>query len=181
MSVNIESKIRSEELDCIAHNNDANTKRFIDDRTNERKSTLLRYFNAADADWNNFHWQMEHRISTVNQLNDIFGITTERFDEIEKVSEKYRWSISPYYLSLIDVSDYFDPLGLMAVPCILELNEQGESDPMNEEFTNPAPFITRRYPDRLIMNVTNSCGMFCRFCQRKRNNEFLSNNRLCYN
>ncbi len=169
MSVNIESKIRSEELDRIAHENDANSKRFIDDRIIERKAAILRYFNAAETDWNNFHWQMENRISTVNQLNDIFGITTERFNEIGKVSEKYRWSISPYYLSLIDVNDYFDPLGLMAVPSILELNKQGESDPMNEEFTNPAPLITRRYPDRLIVNVTNSCGMFCRFCQRKRN------------
>ena len=32
---------------------------------------------------------------------------------------------------------------------------------MAEEFTNPAPCITRRYPDRLIINVTNQCGMYC--------------------
>src|SRR5690554_3845518 len=40
---------------------------------------------------------------------------------------------------------------------------------MAEEFTNPAPCITRRYPDRLIINVTNQCGMYCRHCQRRRN------------
>ena len=40
---------------------------------------------------------------------------------------------------------------------------------MAEEFTNPAPQITRRYPDRLIINVTNECAMYCRHCQRRRN------------
>ena len=35
---------------------------------------------------------------------------------------------------------------------------------MAEEFTNPAPQITRRYPDRLIINVTNECAMYCRHC-----------------
>ena len=40
---------------------------------------------------------------------------------------------------------------------------------MAEEFTSPAPCITRRYPDRLIINVTNVCGMYCRHCQRRRN------------
>jgi lysine 2,3-aminomutase len=42
-------------------------------------------------------------------------------------------------------------------------------DPMAEEFTSPAPAITRRYPDRLIINVTNQCASFCRHCQRRRN------------
>jgi lysine 2,3-aminomutase len=40
---------------------------------------------------------------------------------------------------------------------------------MGEEFTNPAGSITRRYPDRLIINVTNECAMYCRHCQRRRN------------
>ncbi len=40
---------------------------------------------------------------------------------------------------------------------------------MAEEYTNPAPRITRRYPDRLIINATNQCGMYCRHCQRRRN------------
>ena len=39
---------------------------------------------------------------------------------------------------------------------------------MAEEYTSPAPGITRRYPDRLIINVTNQCAMFCRHCQRRR-------------
>ncbi|MFY9425063.1 MAG: KamA family radical SAM protein, partial [Bacillota bacterium] len=33
---------------------------------------------------------------------------------------------------------------------------------------SPAPAITRRYPDRLIIKVTNQCPMYCRHCQRRR-------------
>ena len=39
----------------------------------------------------------------------------------------------------------------------------------DEEHTSPAPAVTRRYPDRLIINVTNQCAMYCRHCQRRRN------------
>ena len=39
---------------------------------------------------------------------------------------------------------------------------------MNEEQSNPAGKITRRYPNKLIINVTNACSMFCRHCQRRR-------------
>jgi len=62
-----------------------------------------------------------------------------------------------------------DPLMLQSVPSVEELDEAGYEDPMAEEFTSPAPCITRRYPDRLIINVTNQCAMYCRHCQRRRN------------
>jgi KamA family protein len=39
---------------------------------------------------------------------------------------------------------------------------------MDEEHSSPVPSVTRRYPDRLIIKVTNQCGMYCRFCQRRR-------------
>lgn len=39
---------------------------------------------------------------------------------------------------------------------------------MDEDGWTPEELITRRYPDRLIIKVTNICGMYCRFCQRRR-------------
>jgi L-lysine 2,3-aminomutase len=50
----------------------------------------------------------------------------------------------------------------------LEYQSMGELDPMSEEETSPVPHVTQRYPDRLILNVTNVCGSYCRFCQRRR-------------
>ena len=58
----------------------------------------------------------------------------------------------------------------MSIPSHIELDDSiSDLDPMGEEFTNPAGSITRRYPDRLIINVTNECAMYCRHCQRRRN------------
>lgn len=39
---------------------------------------------------------------------------------------------------------------------------------MAEEKTSPVPHVTQRYPDRVILKVTNICGSYCRFCQRRR-------------
>lgn len=131
-----------------------------------RKRRILDFFNASDSDWNNFDWQMENRISELDVLEKLFGLSAERRDTIKNVD--YRWSVTPYYLSLIDAHDPLDEVGLMALPSAGELDKTGHPDPMAEEDTNPAGSITRRYPDRCIINVTNKCGMYCRFCQRKR-------------
>jgi len=135
-----------------------------------RRSKLLHYFGATLEDWNNWHWQMTHRISDSQVLNSLLLLTPEERIEIERVGKTFRWAISPYYLSLMDDTDPFDPIRLQGLPSQAELfDDFGEEDPMGEEITSPAPSITRRYPDRLIINVTNMCAMYCRHCQRRRN------------
>ena len=97
-------------------------------------------------------------------------MTNQRLREIEEVGKIYRWAVSPYYLCLMDFENPEDPITLQGIPKIEELyDEYGEEDPMGEALTSPAPGITRRYPDRLIINVTNRCAMYCRHCQRRRN------------
>ena len=102
-------------------------------------------------------------------MSKIINLTDSEIDSIKKVEQKYRWGITPYYTSLIDDDDKFNPIKLQSIPTFLELDDRGVLDPMSEEFTNPAGSITRRYPDRLIINVTNVCPSFCRHCQRRRN------------
>ena len=41
-------------------------------------------------------------------------------------------------------------------------------DPLNEDDMSPVPNITHRYPDRALFLVTSQCGLYCRFCTRKR-------------
>lgn len=135
-----------------------------------RQSLILNYFGATRDDWNNWHWQMRHRITDPHVLSALLPITSEQFADIKRVGKTYRWAVSPYYLSLMDESDPMDPIRLQGLPSQAELlDDFGEDDPMGEAITSPAPCITRRYPDRLIINVTNMCGMYCRHCQRRRN------------
>jgi len=134
------------------------------------KEKILAHFTATEADWQNWRWQMKNRVSTLDILTKFINLTPKEIKEIEQVGSKFRWSVSPYYLSLIDPDDPNCPIRMQAIPSIKEMSDTfGEEDPMAEEFTSPAANITRRYPDRLIINVTNQCAMYCRHCQRRRN------------
>jgi len=139
----------------------------------DRKKIIMEHFGASESDWNNHIWQMQNRIDNVEKLNAIFKLNQDRYDEIAEAGENFRWSTTPYYLSLMDVNNRADEIGLLAIPTRHEMsaasNIDTTLDPMSEEFTNPAGSITRRYPDRLIINVTSTCAMLCRHCQRRRN------------
>ncbi|MDQ0556959.1 glutamate 2,3-aminomutase [Paraclostridium ghonii] len=135
-----------------------------------RKRKILDLLNANEEDWNDYKWQLSNRITDVDTLSKILNLTDTEIKNIKNVQSKFRWAISPYYLSLIDPNNPYDAIKLMSIPASVELDEGIiDLDPMGEEFTNPAGSITRRYPDRLIINVTNECAMYCRHCQRRRN------------
>lgn len=140
------------------------------DEIRQRQDKIIAYFKATRKDFNNYTWQLKNRIRSVEVLKNFINLSENEIKKIEKVGSLFRWAISPYYLSLIDPDNPLDPVKLLSVPSYLELDEQVyDLDPMAEEYTNPAGCITRRYPDRLIMNVTNECAMYCRHCQRRRN------------
>jgi len=135
-----------------------------------QKQRILEYFRATDQDWQDWRWQMKNRITDINTLKEIFPLSEETRQGIIKAGKIYRWAASPYYLSLMDFENASDPILLQGIPSLEEINDnRGEDDPMGEAFTSPAPCITRRYPDRLIINATNICAMYCRHCQRRRN------------
>lgn len=142
---------------------------FLEKKDNFKSSKARDYFKVSDNNWNNWKWQLQNQIKTAEKLKEIFDITQDEFEQLIKVSKKYRFAITPYYLSLIQKFKPNDPIYLQCIPQIDELNNVGKIDPMNESQNNPAGTITRRYPDRVILNVTNSCATFCRHCQRRRN------------
>jgi glutamate 2,3-aminomutase len=134
------------------------------------KQKILNFFNATEENWQDWHWQIRRRITTVETLSQLINLGEEEQEQIAEVGRHFRWSVSPYYLSLMDPDDPNCPVRRQAIPSIREVHDDyGKEDPMSEEFTSPAANITRRYPDRLIINVTNQCAMYCRHCQRRRN------------
>ena len=78
--------------------------------------------------WQDWQWQMNHRINNVTTLAQILSLDIEGFSQIKQVGNRYRWSISPYYASLI-VDQPVDPIYLQSVPSVEELDETGHADP----------------------------------------------------
>ncbi len=142
----------------------------LKDEILKRKKKVMEAFAATDEDWNDWKWHTKNRITDSQTLSKVLNLSESEKKEIDEVGEKYRWAVSPYYVSLMDPNDPMDPLRRQSVPTGKELlDKTGKADPMGEEYTNPSGSITRRYPDRLIINVTNQCAMYCRHCQRRRN------------
>lgn len=133
-----------------------------------RKKRILEYLNADEKDYQDYRWQMKNRFTGAKGLAELIQLPDEEICHVNKVAEKYRFAVSPYYLSLIDPENHDCPIRKQSIPSAAELNDQGELDPMDEKGHAIQEIITRRYPDRLIIKVTNVCGMFCRFCQRRR-------------
>ncbi len=111
-------------------------------------------------------WQemIRSSVHTVDDLVEKFCIDR---DVAEKLDEFFQARINPYYLSLIRYPG--DPIWLQCVPDIAELEDiDSPEDPLNEDDMSPVPNITHRYPDRALFLVTSQCGLYCRFCTRKR-------------
>lgn len=137
-------------------------------RIEVQKRKIMDRLAATKEQWNDYKWQLANRFTDINDFADLIGVSPEDIAGIEEVGRTYRYAISPYYLSLIDPEDLNCPIRRQAVPSPDELNPDGDLDPMDEAGWTPVDLVTRRYPDRLIIKVTNVCGMYCRFCQRRR-------------
>ena len=62
-----------------------------------------------------------------------------------------------------------DPVGRQFVPTRDELTIRPEelADPIGDVRFSPAPGLTHRYPDRVILAATQTCEVYCRFCFRR--------------
>lgn len=128
---------------------------------------------ASKSDWTDWKWHIRNSIKTVDNFERVLGITfPEKKKKIfERTVRKFPMSVTPYYLSLIDVEDYEnDPVFLQSFPSSKELiiGRHDMTDPLHEDEDSPAPGITHRYPDRVLFHVSNTCSMYCRHCTRKR-------------
>jgi lysine 2,3-aminomutase len=118
--------------------------------------------------WNDWKWQVRHRISTLRQLSLYLpGLNVK---SLEDVISKYPMAITPYYASLIQRPDSSDPVFKMCVPQIDEMNNAAclSEDPLEENMDMPVPGLIHRYPDRALLIATTTCASYCRHCTRKR-------------
>jgi len=127
------------------------------------------YFkNVTDAQWNDWHWQVENRLTTVEQIEQVVNLTDEERKQIKEGG--FRVGITPYYASLMDPDDPHCPVRMQAVPVAAESHrsEADMLDPLHEDEDSPAPGLTHRYPDRVLFLLTDKCSMYCRHCTRRR-------------
>ena len=131
----------------------------------------IRFFgDVSDERWNDWKWHFRNRVVSVEQLNRFIPLSPKDKNQIRLVTTKYPLSVTPYYLSLINFDDPGDPIRIQAIPSFKELGlaGMGMEDPLDERGHSVVPGLVHRYPDRVLMVLTDICPMFCRHCTRKR-------------
>ena len=120
-----------------------------------RKNGLFR--DVPDELWNDWHWQVKNRVETLEDLKKYVNLTAEEEEGVRRTLGHLRMAITPYYLSLIDLDDPFDPIRRQAIPTAHELEAAPyeAADPLHEDTDSPVKGLTHRYPDRVLFLVTD--------------------------
>ena len=125
--------------------------------------------NVSSAQWNDWRWQLTHRLDTTDDFARVIHLTPE---EVEGLSApgRFRAHVTPYFASLIDPENPNCPIRRQVVPTAREMApfDAGEADSLGEDAHSPVPGLVHRYPDRVLMLVTTECASYCRFCTRSR-------------
>ncbi|MCL1908138.1 MAG: lysine 2,3-aminomutase [Holophagaceae bacterium] len=125
---------------------------------------------VSDEQWQDWHWQLQNSICTIEDLEKVVSLSEAERANLKKCLGKFKMAITPYYASLMDRKDSNCPVRMQSVPQLDELHDDDSelSDPLHEDVDSPVPGLTHRYPDRVLLLVTNICSMNCRHCTRRR-------------
>ena len=115
---------------------------------------------------------LRNSIRTFEDLEKWLAGQKARVDpRLKDVIARYPMRVNTYYLGLIEKTN--DGIWKQAIPDVEELEHYMDltEDPLDEEGDIPLGgprTIIHRYPDRVLLFVSNECSMYCRFCTRKR-------------
>ena len=91
-------------------------------RTVDWRSIPL-FADVAEADWNDWSWQMKNGIRDVETLEKVVKLTDQEREEIQSCLGKFTMEITPYYAALMDRDDPFCPVRMQSVPRIAEMHD----------------------------------------------------------
>ncbi|WP_297057195.1 KamA family radical SAM protein [Thermosulfurimonas sp.] len=110
---------------------------------------------------------MPHKVQFVRELSELPLAEEERL-ELEKVTERYPFFCTSYYLRLINFNDPADPLRRVVIPDPAELESWGRVDPSNEANYTVMEGVQHKYESTVLVLASDRCAGLCRYCFRKR-------------
>ncbi len=128
------------------------------------------YPGTSTIEWNDWRWQMRARIRTLEELARIFRLSRDERSAVERHEGSLPVGITPYYASLMSLTDPREPLRrthIMTGDEYIRLPGE-DDDPLGEDHDTVAPGLVHRYPDRVLFLTTGTCSTYCRYCTRAR-------------
>ena len=76
---------------------------------------------ASEHDWNDWRWQLKHRITTLEQLQRLMPtLTPEEYAGTKLANTKLALAITPHFFNLIDPADKHCPIRRQVIPRLEE-------------------------------------------------------------
>jgi lysine 2,3-aminomutase len=125
---------------------------------------------ATEEEWDDWRWQLRHRVTRAEPLKLILNLSPEEIEAIEASKGRMATAITPYFAKLMDRNDSNCPIRRQAIPTMAEfhLSPADLLDPCAEDENSPVHGLVHRYPDRALLLVTDKCAVYCRYCTRRR-------------
>lgn len=103
----------------------------------------------------------------MSDLIDAGLVRPDGHEALAAVTARYAIGITPEMAGQISAPS--DPIARQFVPDPAEAitlpEERG--DPIGDHAHSPLPGLVHRYPDRVLLKVTHTCPVYCRFCFRR--------------
>lgn len=124
---------------------------------------------GRDPRWFDWRWQLQHALRGADALGDALGL-----DDAERAwigtGEAFEVGLTPYFAELVRAGGRGGPLWRQVVPDRAEATIASfeKADPLGEDRHRAAPGLVHKYPDRVLLLVTDTCASYCRYCTRAR-------------
>ncbi|MFZ4484559.1 MAG: KamA family radical SAM protein [Chthoniobacterales bacterium] len=125
---------------------------------------------ATPGEWNDWRWQLRHRVSSLAQAEEHLRLSTDERAGLLLTAHKLAFAITPHFFNLIEADNPACPIRRQVIPLAAEatISAAEMSDPCGEDSHMPVSGLVHRYPDRVLFLVTSRCAAYCRYCTRSR-------------
>ncbi len=136
----------------------------------EEEPQLNPWKDATEEEWDDWRWQLKNRVTRAEQLKLLINLNEEEIAAIEASKGRMATAITPYFAKLMSRTDSNCPIRRQAIPTLEEfyVSPHDLLDPCAEDENSPVHGLVHRYPDRVLLLVTDKCAVYCRYCTRRR-------------
>ena len=115
-------------------------------------------------------WQQALRemVTSPRELLQLVALDQQWLEPAEQAARLFKLRATREFIGRIEKSNPLDPLLLQILPLHQETIETPgfSNDPLQESNSNPTPGLLHKYQSRVLLTLTSSCAIHCRFCFR---------------
>jgi lysine 2,3-aminomutase len=108
-------------------------------------------------------------LRTADALAEAGLVEAAALPGLQAVAARYAVAVTPAMAELIAAEGAKGPISRQFLPDPAELQTRPleQADPIGDFAHSPVEGIVHRYPDRVLLKVTHTCAVYCRFCFRR--------------